>query len=252
MSAADRQAARVLGAPIVTEPDPLPPEPACSEALGPAATGSLYLDPADGELVQVLPPSAWLPERWGPPADLPVVGILAPAPRSRNKPGEVAQRDLTGWARVPPAALEALEALRALAGADGAADAGVGVLAGLATAAAKRADAIGCGFATHAGDMPPAGWVSRLAQMALDRGDFAEMAALALVGLSLAGVAGAPRRYATGDVECSHCRGALANGPDGLCAGCRVGLAGASLPLVPAGARWAADVAPDATDEGGR
>lgn len=149
------------------------------------APGSLYLDPGDGELVQVLPPSAWDPERWGPAtAGLTVCRVLASAPR-HEATGEVVQRDLRGCLRIRDAAGRVPAALRALAG--GASLAG---LSSLAMAAAKRADAIGYGFATQAGEMPGPGWLARLIRDALPRGDFAEVAALALFGLSLAGAEG--------------------------------------------------------------
>lgn len=78
--------------------------------------GAVYLDPGDGELVQVLPASEWRHERWGPlTAGLAVVRILVAAPRNEGA-GEVAQRDLAGWTLVPE---RALAALRAGAGSEG-------------------------------------------------------------------------------------------------------------------------------------
>lgn len=80
-----------------------PHEAGCPAAQPKAATpGAVYIDPGDGELVQLLPASAWDPDRWGPPAALPVVRILAPGACDRwTKPGEIAQRDLTGLTLVP-------------------------------------------------------------------------------------------------------------------------------------------------------
>lgn len=75
-----------------------------------AASGSVYRDPRDGEVVQVLRASAWDPERWGPLTDgLAVVEVLKPGRGDHyTRPGEVAQRDLAGW--------EALEAADATVG----------------------------------------------------------------------------------------------------------------------------------------
>lgn len=85
-----------------------PHEAGCAAAAGPSA-GAVYLDPGDGELVQVLPASAWDPDRWGPPAPLPVVRVLVRGKDDRwTKPGEVAQRDLAGWTLVPERVLDAL------------------------------------------------------------------------------------------------------------------------------------------------
>lgn len=83
------------------------------------APGALYLDPADGELVQVLPATAWDPERWGPAtAGLTVCRVLASAPR-HEATGEVVQRDLGGCLLLRDAAGRVPAALRALAGAAG-------------------------------------------------------------------------------------------------------------------------------------
>lgn len=80
------------------------------------APGELYLD-LDGELVQVLPPSAWDPERWGPAEPgLTVCRVLASAPR-HEATGEVVQRDLRGCLLLRDAAGRVPAALRALAGA---------------------------------------------------------------------------------------------------------------------------------------
>jgi hypothetical protein len=85
----------------------------------PAAPGAVYLDPADGELVRVLPASAWLPDRWGPrEARLTVVKIMNAA-SGYEREGEICQRDLSRCVLLIDGAGEVPAALRALAGAEG-------------------------------------------------------------------------------------------------------------------------------------